>query len=139
MDRERYKAVSQIVNKIVDRLGEPVDRGIKKGVAACLYAGFITDGSCQGHMSWGLPFPWIDVLGNDDAKTRMNTYINEFYSDRLTTLHLRLNTTDYGISGDFRLQHYNGITNSGIKDKETLLYLRNEMRDFAGFLIKKTG
>ncbi|MGH7141309.1 MAG: hypothetical protein ACREGH_01580 [Minisyncoccia bacterium] len=48
------------VEKITDRLGEPVDDKIKNLVAALLMFGIRTTMSCEGHRDRAA-YPWVDV------------------------------------------------------------------------------
>lgn len=56
-----WREQARIVDQLVDRLGRPVDKGIKEAVTALRVLGFPTDGSCEGHLDHGTSFPWIDV------------------------------------------------------------------------------
>ncbi len=42
-----------------DALGMGIDPKIKKAVIVLNLLGFETQQSCQGHMDWGLPYPWV--------------------------------------------------------------------------------
>ncbi len=80
--QQRWNSILSKVEQITDKLGKPVDEGIKETVAAFIASGFATDGSCEGHLDGGLPYPWIviDNLSqglreklialNDKAKTK---------------------------------------------------------------------
>lgn len=52
---------SKKVEKITDGLDYHIDSGIKESVIALNVFGIKTDGSCEGHLDRGLPYPWIDV------------------------------------------------------------------------------
>jgi hypothetical protein len=52
---------SKKVEKVTDGIGYPIDPGIKDSVVALNVFGIKTDGSCEGHLDRGLPYPWIDV------------------------------------------------------------------------------
>jgi hypothetical protein len=45
----------------VDRIGTPVDKRVLSTVAALWAQGIETSGSCEGHSSHGLPYPWIQL------------------------------------------------------------------------------
>ncbi len=53
-----------VVTELKDRLGRPIDPGIAEAlihfVRFTQALGFQTTQSCEGHIDWGLPFPWID-------------------------------------------------------------------------------
>lgn len=61
---------------IRDRLGQPIDQGIKETCAAFIVNGLPTTQSCEGHLNEGVPYPWVDIgpeyedLGNDLNKKR---------------------------------------------------------------------
>ena len=44
-----------------DRLGKPIDPGIFALVVALNMAGIPTSQSCEGHLGWGLPYPWVMI------------------------------------------------------------------------------
>ncbi|SRR5258708_4494217 len=50
---------------ITDRLGRPIDDGIFETVVALNALNIITDGSCEGHLDHGLPYPWIDFTHHE--------------------------------------------------------------------------
>ncbi len=55
----------QLVNlgKTTDGLGLGIDPGIIELVAGLNLIGVNTTASCEGHLDWGLPYPWIDIEG----------------------------------------------------------------------------
>jgi hypothetical protein len=57
----RWDAAAAFVEGIRDALGKPVDAGIKSLVTALNASGFPTTASCEGHLDWGIPAPWVDV------------------------------------------------------------------------------
>lgn len=59
--QQKWQQFEQEVELIKDRLGKGVDQKIKDTVVALRANGFSTTGSCEGHLDWGLPWPWIDV------------------------------------------------------------------------------
>jgi hypothetical protein len=48
------------VDKITDRLGKGIDPGIRETVAILQLLGLHTRASCEGHLHWGEPAPWVD-------------------------------------------------------------------------------
>jgi hypothetical protein len=54
----------KLVVSLKDRLGRPIDPGIAESLTEFIRVtqalGFKTIGSCEGHIDWGLPYPWID-------------------------------------------------------------------------------
>jgi hypothetical protein len=45
---------------LVDRLGCPIDSGIREAVVALNLLDFPTSQSCEGHLDHGCSYPWID-------------------------------------------------------------------------------
>jgi hypothetical protein len=63
-DCPRWSAALRDVAALTDRLGLPVDPGIRDAVAALNLAGFPTTQSCEGHVNaagHGLPSPWVEL------------------------------------------------------------------------------
>jgi len=58
---ERWKRIEAQVDRIVDRLGLPVDEAIKPLVVALKANDFGTTGSCEGHIDNGPAYPWVDI------------------------------------------------------------------------------
>jgi hypothetical protein len=56
-----WAAATQYIEGVRDALGKPVDAGIKSLVIALNASGFPTTASCEGHLDWGIPAPWVDV------------------------------------------------------------------------------
>jgi hypothetical protein len=55
------------VDKVVDKLGMPIDEKIKPLVDALNNKlGIKTEASCQGHENWGERFPWVDIDSNQN-------------------------------------------------------------------------
>src|SRR5712691_10998173 len=92
------EAISETA-QLSDALGRRVDELIAPVVAALRAHGIPTTASCQGHLKWGLPFPWVEVcaqlpqLPPEDAEESLRkqnlalralllTHLAEFYSQR---------------------------------------------------------
>lgn len=58
------------VEKIKDKLGKPVDIGIKEAIITFKLLNIHTTASCQGHIDWGIAAPWIDISSKDDYLLR---------------------------------------------------------------------
>lgn len=59
-----WQETREEVARMVDKLDEPVDEGIKEGVVALRVNGFETNASCEGHVDrgdHGKPYPWVDI------------------------------------------------------------------------------
>lgn len=56
-----WEKLQQEAAKITDGLGKEIDGGIKETVVALWVHGFTTTASCEGHIGWGEPAPWVDI------------------------------------------------------------------------------
>ncbi len=74
----------------VDKLGKPIDTGILETVAVINMLGIETRASCEGHLDWGLPYPWVDLQPDIELKRRLHRYLAHFYVDRYTSYDLVL-------------------------------------------------
>ena len=64
----RWLEVQDTVSRISDTQGKPVDAGIAKALTGLLAYSFPTEGSCEGHLDYGVKAPWIDVGKNLPAR-----------------------------------------------------------------------
>lgn len=71
--QQQWEELSQKVDTWTDRLGKPIDPGIKEVVIALNLLGIPTRQSCEGHLDWGLPYPWVDF--EIDAVEIRNRYL----------------------------------------------------------------
>jgi hypothetical protein len=55
------------LSRTVDGLGKRIDPGIMDTVIALNANDIHTTASCEGHLDWGAPYPWIDV-GSPDPR-----------------------------------------------------------------------
>jgi hypothetical protein len=159
-----WEKTIQKVDKIVDALGKGVDEGIKETICALWVHGFKTRSSCEGHLDWGLPYPWIEIYtfppsGFDETtnekrelmekewrfknlkqQKRMLDFLEEFYRERKSPLEAHLIFKYIGAYGCFRIQSFGGeimdIYLFEEKKKKLELY-REEMKAFTEFLKNK--
>lgn len=66
--------------RVVDKLGKPIDAGIFETVVALNMAGITTRASCEGHLDWGVPHPWVDVEPELENKYRLHQLLTQFYA-----------------------------------------------------------
>lgn len=61
-EQKKWDDVTNEVEHIVDALGHPIDKEIKKTIVALNVLGISTDGSCEGH-AWenGAGAPWVQI------------------------------------------------------------------------------
>ena len=121
MNKE-YNRVLKEVNKIVDGLGKPIDPHIKKAVFTFRYLGLSTTSSCEGHLDWGLPYPWvefnIDSSLNKQARIKIEDWLSSYNNNEYLYL------WNMGIFSGFRLQTLPAC------NMHHLLLLREEMNKF---------
>lgn len=59
--QERWERKLCEVDALRDKIGKPVDRGIRETVAILQLLGLHTRQSCEGHIGWGLAAPWVQL------------------------------------------------------------------------------
>jgi len=82
----RWRDMADAVARLTDRLGLPVDPGIRGTVAALNLLGLPTTLSCEGNVNargHGLPAPWVDFACGDDPSLhdRITALLEVFYAD----------------------------------------------------------
>jgi len=119
---------------VTDRLGKTIDPGILETVVVFNLLGMTTLQSCEGHSSWGTPYPWICIEADLHQKHRLYQYLAAFYAHRRTV------SFDCMLScnaAKFRLCSQ-GATLSELwteeEQCEKLAIYQAEMRDFTCFL-----
>ncbi len=147
------------VEKITDRLGKKVDRGIKETVTAFMVYGFSVSGSCEGHIKGECPYPWLDIgapepegwqkskrkeqawrAENLEQQQRMLEIMKKFYQRRQSSLDARLNFYHLGAFGAFRVQNLGADVMELLipeERKQKFELYRKEMKDFTKFLKDK--
>jgi hypothetical protein len=143
------------INKLTDRNGKGLDADIRETIAALWLYHFPTTGSCEGHIDWGLPCPWIDISepeqagwrDNDDLcaawkrtnlvqQKRMLELLVDFQRNRDTPFDIRLTIEAFGF-GKFRLQCLANNIADVLSPSEKQLKLaqaRVEMTNFTEYL-----
>lgn len=127
------------IDEITDKLGLPIDPGIKYAVKCFNDAGFETSASCEGYFNvWGLPHPWVD-FPEFESFAAMQHLIDKFYQDRnKPAYHIRIIKYVWC----YRIQTSPHLKYDEIKDlprDEAILNIsRAEMNDFADFIILET-
>ena len=58
---KKLEEIKKEVELIVDKLGHPIDPGIKELVIGLKFHGIETEQSCKGHNDWGFSYPWVSV------------------------------------------------------------------------------
>lgn len=139
-DNKAYQDMAAKIATLADRLGHPIDLGIRHAVIAFNLQGLHTTASCEGHINWGLPYPWID-LEDPKEKIIVDSLLKVFNTDRPFTKNMFLKTCYFGYKNpvpgpSYRVMHYSCISDDGVKNQKLLVFLRKEMNAFADFLLK---
>ncbi len=137
MSPKTWEDAVQEVEGLADRLGKPIDPLIRPVVSALRAHGFPTTGSCQGHLSRGHPYPWIEITPPQPTATdpraaqeevrrsgillraHLTTFLEGFYSTRPASRHSTRLGFHFFPFGLFRLQSVGA---------EILPYERTEIR-----------
>jgi hypothetical protein len=150
-----WSKARRAVDRITDGLGKTVDSGIRDVVTALQVYKFPTTGSCEGHLNWGLTYPWIEVgaphpdawkegEARVEARRRKNLahqerlldLLSQFYQDRNTPFDARLQLAKQAF-GAFRLQNVGAeplVLHSARERRGKLDLYQREMADFGAFL-----
>ena len=67
---QKLDEIRQDVESTGDRLGKPIDEGIKETVVMFKANELPTSGSCEGHVESGLPIPYVDVSAPNEPSER---------------------------------------------------------------------
>lgn len=66
----KLQEIRQEVENIGDRLGKPIDEGIKESVVMFKANELPTSDSCEGHIERGLPVPYVEVSASNEPEER---------------------------------------------------------------------
>lgn len=55
-----WQEAEAILSRVMDQMGQRIDEGILAPVVGLNLLGLYTSASCEGHLSWGCPYPWIE-------------------------------------------------------------------------------
>jgi hypothetical protein len=58
------------IKQTTEKLGHPIENGIKDVVIALNLVGLPTSASCEGHHNWGLGAPWVEIAASKRPKWR---------------------------------------------------------------------
>jgi hypothetical protein len=67
---KRWQDIVQAVSCMQDKLGKPIDAGIRETVVTLNALAISTTASCEGHLDWGTGAPWVDI-----ASTHPTTHV----------------------------------------------------------------
>lgn len=68
--QEHWDATMAKVMTWTDTLGKGIESGILEMVVACNVLGFHTAMSCEGHVNWGMPAPWVRIDAPNKPRER---------------------------------------------------------------------
>ena len=116
---------------VTDKLGKGIDAGIFETVVVLNILEVRTTQSCEGHLEWGVPYPWIDIQPEIEQKFLLHQYLARFYEQRplnfdsILTFHgYRLRSAGAAFSPLF----------SGAEQAQRLQTYQAEMTSFTTFL-----
>ncbi len=98
---EAWHVLSDEVDLWTDRIGMPIDERIKETVIVLNLMGFTTSASCEGHIDWGLPYPWIDFAVND----------KEFFNIQNELMEIQKQINGYGDFKDLTDEELQEVSN----------------------------
>jgi hypothetical protein len=142
-------AIRDSVNKTADKLGMPIDEGIKDTVVGIQAHGLATVGSCEGHARKPIAIPYVHLQTPEPTGWRDNEHLQQIWKQRnlkqknkLAAL-LRgyydardanplLKMRDIGIFGAVRLEP--AIDRTKLTSTNLKIY-QNEMTDFGTYLL----
>lgn len=65
---QRWQEMVAYLRDARDGNDTPIDEGIFDTCVALNLLGFTTTQSCEGHLDWGIPAPWVQIV-NEEART----------------------------------------------------------------------
>lgn len=141
--KRAYDDIAKEVDAITDDLGLPIDAGIKKVVIALRLWNFPTDGSCEGHLSNGLPYPWVEIYAPEQEETswrqenihqreRLTRLLSDFY--KTGKFKHRFTCQNIGMFGGFRLISEQ-TSNTSKPNANSINAQRQDFDSFADFLV----
>lgn len=125
-----YETVERF-SRVTDKLGKKIDTGILETVTALNMLGVCTKQSCEGHLEWGLPYPWIDIQPEIEQKFLLHRLLLQFYTDRTMSFDSTL------IFHGYRLRSVGAAFAELLSEAERmqkLVIYQAEMRAFTIFL-----
>ncbi len=146
---EGYK----IAGQLADKLGRPIDEGIKRTVVGLWIHGIETSASCEGHITSSDPFPWVDIetsepqdwkikpkvlegwkQANLKNREKLSNILREF--NKSSSFPYPLKLIPRGIYGAVRLQTSRTKSIVDTLPPDHLSELREQMNQFGDFLVR---
>ncbi len=158
---QEWQRLSEKADQVADRLGEPIDPGIKEIVVGLWAHGLTTGQSCEGHDDRAEALPWVSIEApepegwqdnpeltkqwqkdNEQLASRFRETLDDWYRQRTADGEhipdeLRLVEAPQGIYGAFRIESGSQERISGLpkveRAKEATPH-REEMRRLTDYL-----
>lgn len=126
-----WNEVASRFEHVTDKLGKKIDTGIFDTVVALNVLGITTVQSCEGHVGWGVPYPWVHIESSLEQKFRLHQLLSQFYERRSTDFESVL------VFNGYRM-HSRGAAFSEIipetEHVQRLQLYQEEMRAFTSYL-----
>ena len=155
--QRKLERALQEVEKLVDKVGIPIDEGIKETVAILQVMGFQTSSSCSGHRSSeeGIAPPYIEIyapapsgweknkqkqeeweITNNKQRERINALLEEFNRTSQAITEAQLYLRNIGGYGGFRIQSKNAEKPPATVDEKFKIIeaFQKEMAAFTAFI-----
>lgn len=114
-----------------DRLGKKIDDGIFETVVCLNMLGINTTSSCEGHLDWGLPYPWINIEPEIEQKYQLHRYLLQFYEKRPVNFESVLVFHGYKIRSQGAV--FSDLLSATEQAQKLKLY-QQEMAEFTAFM-----
>ena len=146
---QTWQEAAVYFEKVTDRLGRPIDVGIFDTVVALNVLGIPTLQSCEGHLTHGLPYPWVDIEVIDtrprsehrDKETALAqltlrywlfNYLSAFYQERRVSFD-RIITLEYPHRMRSQGGEFMDLLTPGERERKLRVY-QEEMQAFTQYL-----
>lgn len=83
LKQDQWDMLTEKFSKTTDGLGHPIDRGILETVVVLNALDLPTNGSCEGHINWGLAGPWVDIEAEETKLIKRLLVQNRRRSDEI--------------------------------------------------------
>ena len=131
---QAWKQIFDRVARIADRRGKKIDPGIMGMVLALNASGIRTTQSCEGHIDWGLSYPWVRVA--EQSCSTLERFLEAFY-DQHQILYDRMLMIEHLLDDEYMLRSHGGILQACrdlAKRTAKLKEYQEEMNAFTAFL-----
>lgn len=115
----------------VDKLGKKIDPGIFDTVVALNMLGVHTVASCEGHLGWGVPHPWVNIEAELEQKLLLHQYLAQFYEGKSINFDHTLTFHGYRLRSQ-GAAFYELLSTE--EQKQQLAAYQKEMASFTTFL-----